>query len=150
MEVVVAALGPAMLRIAGELAHGTNTWMAGERTMEGHVVKRIVAAADEAGWPSPRIVGGYPILLTHKPDRPRRELRRISPSTAGCRAIGPCSIAKAPTVRWTSHWSVTSVWSGARSSALADMGVTDFNGSIMDVEAGAFDRTLAFLASLKR
>jgi hypothetical protein len=30
-----------------------------------------------------------------------------------------------------------------------DMGVSDFNAAIMDVEDGAYDRTLEFLGSLK-
>jgi len=29
------------------------------------------------------------------------------------------------------------------------MGVSDFNAAIMDVEEGAYDRTIEFLASLK-
>ena len=31
---------------------------------------------------------------------------------------------------------------------LENMGVTDFNGAIMDVEAGSYERTLEFLGSL--
>ena len=31
----------------------------------------------------------------------------------------------------------------------ADMGVSDFNAAIMDVEDGAYDRTLEFLAGFK-
>ena len=37
-EVLVAALGPAMLRVTGELADGTITWLAGPRTLEEHIV----------------------------------------------------------------------------------------------------------------
>ena len=49
---VVAALGPLMLKIAGEHTDGTNTWMVGPKTMENHIVARISRAADEAGRPS--------------------------------------------------------------------------------------------------
>ena len=38
---VVAALGPLMLKIAGEHTDGTNTWMVGPKTMEDHIVARI-------------------------------------------------------------------------------------------------------------
>ena len=62
--VLIAALAPMMLRIAGELADGTATWMTGVRTIETHVVPRINAAAEEAGRPSPRVVVSLPVALT--------------------------------------------------------------------------------------
>ena len=36
VSVLVAALGPKMLEVAGELADGTATWMTGPKTLEGH------------------------------------------------------------------------------------------------------------------
>jgi F420-dependent oxidoreductase-like protein len=61
--ILLAALAPVMLRIAGELASGTILWMADERAVEGHVVPRITKAASEAGRPAPRIVAGIPVTL---------------------------------------------------------------------------------------
>jgi F420-dependent oxidoreductase-like protein len=61
--VLVAALGPAMLRIAGERADGTILWMADERTIAGHIAPRITAAADGADRPPPRIVAGVPVAV---------------------------------------------------------------------------------------
>ena len=61
--VLVAALAPVMLRIAGELADGTILWMADERAIGDHVVPRITKAASEAAKPSPRIVAGVPVAL---------------------------------------------------------------------------------------
>lgn len=61
--VLVAALGPIMLRLAGERADGTILWMADERAIESHVVPRITAAAQAAGRPAPRIVAGVPVAL---------------------------------------------------------------------------------------
>ena len=43
--ILIAALGPRMLRIAGELTEGTITWMVGLKTLETHIVPRINAAA---------------------------------------------------------------------------------------------------------
>lgn len=63
-EVLVAALGPAMLRIAGELADGTVTWMTGPRTLAGHIVPSITRAAESAGRPAPRVVAGLPVCVT--------------------------------------------------------------------------------------
>jgi alkanesulfonate monooxygenase SsuD/methylene tetrahydromethanopterin reductase-like flavin-dependent oxidoreductase (luciferase family) len=60
---LLAALGPVMLRIAGERADGTVLWMADERAIADHVVPHIAKAADNAGRPAPRIVAGLPVCL---------------------------------------------------------------------------------------
>ena len=62
--VLLAALGPRMLRIAGTLSDGTITWMVGPKTLEMHVTPVITQAAQEAGKTSPRIVVGLPICVT--------------------------------------------------------------------------------------
>lgn len=69
--VIVAALGPQMLRAAGELADGTVTWMVGPRTFAEHVVTRIRRAAREAGRPEPRVVAGVPVCVTSDVDGAR-------------------------------------------------------------------------------
>jgi F420-dependent oxidoreductase-like protein len=61
--ILVAALAPVMLKIAGELADGTILWMADEKAIGGHVVPRITEAAAAAGKPSPRVVAGVPVTL---------------------------------------------------------------------------------------
>jgi 5,10-methylenetetrahydromethanopterin reductase len=63
MPVLVAALGPVMLQIAGELADGTVLWMADERAIGDHIAPRINKAAENAGRPAPRIVAGIPVCL---------------------------------------------------------------------------------------
>lgn len=63
-QVLISALAPVMLRIAGELADGTITWMAGLRAIESHVTPRIRKAAQEAGRPEPRIMVGLPVVVT--------------------------------------------------------------------------------------
>lgn len=63
LPVLVAALGPVMLRIAGEQADGTVLWMADERAIGDHVVPKITKAAAEAGRPAPRVVAGLPVCL---------------------------------------------------------------------------------------
>ena len=64
VPVIVAALAPMMLRIAGEQADGTFTWMAGPKTVESHVAPRINRAADSANRPAPRICVGMPLAVT--------------------------------------------------------------------------------------
>jgi 5,10-methylenetetrahydromethanopterin reductase len=63
LPVLVAALGPVMLRIAGERADGTVLWMADERAIGDHIAPRITKAADNAGRPAPRIIAGIPVCL---------------------------------------------------------------------------------------
>lgn len=64
VPVIAAALAPMMLRIAGEQADGTFTWMAGPKTIESHVVPRISRAAESADRPAPRICVGMPLAVT--------------------------------------------------------------------------------------
>ncbi len=64
VPVMVAALGPRMLRLAGAHADGTATWMTGAHTIATHVTPTITAAAAEAGRPAPRIGVGLPFCVT--------------------------------------------------------------------------------------
>ena len=149
LPVVVAALGPVMLRLAAELADGTNTWMVGPKTMESHIVSRLVAAATAAGRSDPRVVGGYPVILTNKPDEARAKIAEgltIYGQLPSYRAMldregvaGPADIAIAGDENLVR----------GEIKRLENIGVTDFNAAIMDVEEGAYDRTLEFLSSLK-
>jgi F420-dependent oxidoreductase-like protein len=61
--VLLAALGPKMLQLAGERADGTILWMADERAIGSHVVPHLTRAASEAGRPAPRVVAGLPVCL---------------------------------------------------------------------------------------
>jgi F420-dependent oxidoreductase-like protein len=70
-DVLVAALGPRMLKLAGELADGTATWMVGPKTLADHIVPLITQAAARAGRPSPRIAVGLPVCVTSDADEAR-------------------------------------------------------------------------------
>lgn len=72
-SVLVAALGPEMLKLAGTVADGTATWMTGPRTLERFTVPAIRRAADKAGRPAPRVVAGLPVCVTD--DREAAESR---------------------------------------------------------------------------
>ena len=63
MPVLVAALGPTMLRIAGERTDGTILWMADERAIGDYVVPRITEAANAVGRNGIRVVAGVPVAL---------------------------------------------------------------------------------------
>lgn len=70
--VLLAALGPQMLGVAGTLADGTITWMTGPNTIESHIVPRITEAAEAAGRDSaPQVVVGAPVCVTDDPEGAR-------------------------------------------------------------------------------
>ncbi|MCP5026894.1 MAG: TIGR03564 family F420-dependent LLM class oxidoreductase, partial [Actinomycetia bacterium] len=62
--VLVAALGPAMLRLSGRLADGTITWMGGIDYLRDMAVPTMSAAAEKAGRSAPRFVAMVPVLLS--------------------------------------------------------------------------------------
>jgi F420-dependent oxidoreductase-like protein len=62
--IVVAALGAQMLKAAAELADGTYTWCVGPKTLAGHTIPAITAAAEAAGRPAPRVIASLPVSVT--------------------------------------------------------------------------------------
>ncbi len=73
--VLLAALGPRMLELAGGVAAGTILWLNGPRVVREHVAPRIRGAAERAGRPEPRIVVGLPICVTDEVERARRDVQ---------------------------------------------------------------------------
>src|SRR3984957_9849670 len=63
VPVLVAALGPRLLRIAGARTAGTVLWMANATAVERHAAPLIRKAAADAGRPAPRIVAGLPVAV---------------------------------------------------------------------------------------
>ncbi|WP_232666105.1 TIGR03564 family F420-dependent LLM class oxidoreductase [Pseudonocardia sp. TRM90224] len=73
--VLLSALGPVMLRIAGELADGTITAWAGPRALDEYIVPRLTAAA--AGRPTPQVVAGMCVCVTGDAEGARQRLTRL-------------------------------------------------------------------------
>jgi Luciferase-like monooxygenase/SnoaL-like domain len=73
-QVLLAALGPEMLKVAGEHADGTATWMTGPRTLADHIVPKLMRAAQEAGRRAPRVVAGLLVCVTDDPDGAREQI----------------------------------------------------------------------------
>jgi F420-dependent oxidoreductase-like protein len=145
--VVVAALAPVMLKLAGTMADGTITWMTGQRTIADHIAPRIRAAAEGAGRPSPRIVCGLPVAVTADPDAARETAARIFEIYGGLPsyramldkegAAGPADVAVVGDEEAVA----------AAVGRLAEAGVTDFQASVFgDAEGRA--RTRQLLRSL--
>lgn len=147
VPVLVAALGPAMLKLAGSRAAGTITWMTGPKTLEAHTVPGISAAAEGAGRVAPRVVAGLPIALTNDPAAAREIAAKAFEAYGGLPsyramldregAAGPADVAIVGD-------------EAALESELAkleEIGVTDFLAAPFPADAGAIERTLAFLAN---
>ena len=150
LPVVVAALGPKMLEVAGRLADGTATWMTGAKTLAEHTVPTINQAAKDAGRPAPRVIAALPLALTKDPNAARDVANQVfaiygqlpsyramldregatNPGDVGI--LGDESVLRAGLAR------------------LRDAGVTHFLASVFGADAGAIERTKAFLKSEMR
>ncbi len=62
--VMIAAMAPKMLELAGAVADGTILWMTGPKTTETHIIPTMHAAAAAAGRPTPGTVMGLPVCVT--------------------------------------------------------------------------------------
>ena len=142
---LVAALGPLMLKVTGELVDGTITWMTGTKTLEGFTVPTIRAAAEKAGRPEPRVVACFPVVLTNKPD----EAREVAGKLFAMYGTLPSYRAMLDREGLESPGDVTIAGDEAtlRSELgrLRDAGVTDLGVSLFPADEGAVARTAAFL-----
>jgi F420-dependent oxidoreductase-like protein len=66
--VVLAALGPKMLQLAGTVADGTLTWCTGPATLGSYIVPTITAAAEQAGRAGVRVIAALPVCVTDDRD----------------------------------------------------------------------------------
>jgi 5,10-methylenetetrahydromethanopterin reductase len=72
VSVVVGALGPRMLAVAGEHADGAVTWLAGAPDIAAEVTPVLRKAADSAGRPTPRLIAAVPAAVTADPGAARQ------------------------------------------------------------------------------
>lgn len=73
VPLLLAALGPRMLALAGRVADGTTVGSCGPRTIAGHIVPPLVEAASGAGRPPPRVQAMVSVAVTDDPGRVRAE-----------------------------------------------------------------------------
>jgi F420-dependent oxidoreductase-like protein len=154
--ILLAALAPVMLGIAGEHASGTILWMADERAIGEHVVPRITRAAEAARRPPPRVVAGVPVALCR--DEEVDEARSWANQALGHAEFSPNY------QRLLEHGDATDVGdicaAGEESAVVdrlrsfRDAGATDLSvrvlplGSTREARVESRNRTLAFLSSL--
>jgi 5,10-methylenetetrahydromethanopterin reductase len=77
VPLLLAALAPAMLKLAAEQTDGTVLWMTGPATVRDYVVPALTKAASAAGRPAPRVVCLLPVCVTDHPDLARTRAERI-------------------------------------------------------------------------
>ncbi|GAA0216986.1 TIGR03564 family F420-dependent LLM class oxidoreductase [Actinomadura nitritigenes] len=147
VPVLLAALGPKMLKLAAERTDGTVLWMTGPATVRDHIAPTITAAAEAAGRPAPRIVCVLPVCVTDNAERARERAAKafeVYGTLPSYRAMmdregaeGPADLAVIG-----DEGAV-----GARLEELAAAGVTDFVAGEF-VPGAERERTRAFLRSL--
>lgn len=74
--VMIAAMAPKMLELAGALTDGTILWMTGPKTTETHIIPTMHAAASAAGRPTPSTVMGLPVCVTSNVDAARERANK--------------------------------------------------------------------------
>ncbi|HLU41180.1 MAG TPA: TIGR03564 family F420-dependent LLM class oxidoreductase [Microthrixaceae bacterium] len=76
-SVLLAAMGPRMLELAGARADGTILWLSGPRTVESRIRPALTEAAGAADRPEPRIVASVPVCVTDRPDEVRAMVAEV-------------------------------------------------------------------------
>ncbi len=76
-SVMLAAMGPRMLEIAGARTDGTILWLSGPRTIDEVLRPALDAAAERAGRPRPRVMASVPVCVTDEPDRVREFIAAV-------------------------------------------------------------------------
>jgi F420-dependent oxidoreductase-like protein len=146
--VLVAALGPDMLRLCGRLADGTATWMGGVNYLRDVAVPTISDAARKAGKPAPRIVAGLPVCVTEDAAAAREAANK------SFTVYGQLPSYRATLDRggYGGPGEVAIVGSEAEVEAqigeLAAAGVTDFNAAIFNAPGGNVEQTYELLSHL--
>ena len=147
VPLLVAALGPVMLRVTARLAQGTITWMTGPKTLASHVVPTLREAASKAERPEPRVVAGFPVAVTDDVAKARERVAstlQMYGTLPSYRAMldregaeGPADIALLGNEAQV----------GEAIDRLSETGASDLIAAIVPVDGDAADRTLEFLTS---
>jgi F420-dependent oxidoreductase-like protein len=145
VPLILAALGPVMLDLAGRFSDGTVTWMTGPATLANHIVPTIRTAAAKAGRPAPRIIAGLPFVVTDDAPKVRERLSR----TLRMYATMPSYRAMFDREGVANPEDVAVLGNEAEVAAILDRleesGVTDFNASVLTPDSEIKQRSFEFL-----
>ena len=145
--ILVAALGPQMLQLAGRLSAGTAIWVGGPRYV-AEAAQAISRAAQAAGRPAPRVVASVPVCVTDRVDIGRAfaaerfvrygqlpSYRAILDKQGAGGAEDVALVGDESTVR-------------GGIAAFATAGATDFSAGIFTPPGEDIERTLRLLAAV--
>ncbi|MEM7339434.1 MAG: TIGR03564 family F420-dependent LLM class oxidoreductase [Actinomycetota bacterium] len=139
-KVMMAALGPQLLKLTGRMADGTILWMTGPKTIAEHSVPTIQAAAEEAGRPTPEIIAGFPVMVTDGSAGAEADGRELAAKTFAIYGQLPSYRAMLDREGYDGPADLAIIGSAAqvtdRIGQMAEAGVTTFAAS----EFGAPDR----------
>jgi alkanesulfonate monooxygenase SsuD/methylene tetrahydromethanopterin reductase-like flavin-dependent oxidoreductase (luciferase family) len=76
-SIIVAAMGPRMLRLAATHADGVILWLAGPRTIAETIRPTLDEAAEAAARPIPRVIAGLPVCVTSDAARVRAMIDHV-------------------------------------------------------------------------
>lgn len=148
IPIVVAALGPQALAVAGARTQGTTLAWVGPRTVREHIRPKLVAAAETAHRPPPRIIATLPVCVTDEAEGVRGLVDKLLShygELPSYRAMferegvrGPGELALVGDEHFVRE----------RIDELADAGVTDFAATEFTPSAPDRKRTRALLTSI--
>lgn len=147
-DVFLPGLRPSMVRLAGRLADGVITTMAGPRYLEQEVVPVLRATAEEEGRPAPRVAAHFFVSITSEVEAARRTADALIDDLYAhpmyLRVLRVDGVDRFGDVAIVGDEAIVA----ERLDALARIGVTDMVASIpvLDGDRGAYERTYRFLA----
>jgi F420-dependent oxidoreductase-like protein len=150
--VLLAALGPALLALAGSAADGAAIWLGSPRFLHELAIPRVTSAARAAGRAAPRIACGFPIAVTRDVAAARASAGRLLARSAKLPAYRRV-LARGGLEQPADAAIVGDEDAVARQLArLAELGVTDLAAMpfAVDGDPEAAERTSALLAGLSR
>jgi 5,10-methylenetetrahydromethanopterin reductase len=148
--VLLAALGPAMLKLCGRLADGTITWAGGLAYLRDVAIPTMGAAAAAAGRPKPRTVAMVPVAVTTDPAGAREAANtlyaaygqlpsyRATLDRGGAQGLGDVAIVG------------TDEQVETQLRAFAAAAVTDLSAVIFPAPGGSVEGTYELLGSLAK
>ena len=154
VPVLLAALAPKMLRLAGSRTAGTITWMTDTRSVAEHIVPHLHDGAMEAGRAAPRVVAGLPVCVCDDPAEARERAAKVfavyeaiptyQRILATGDASGPADVAIVGT-----EAQVTAQLASFRDAGVTDLAATVFAlGADAEARVDSMRRTHELLASL--
>jgi 5,10-methylenetetrahydromethanopterin reductase len=147
-SVLLAAMGPRMVDLAGTRTDGVVLWLSGPRTIDEYLRPALAAAADRAERPAPRIVASVPVCVTDDP-APVNDL--IDALLAGYNDLPSYrGMMDREGVAGVSGVSIVGDEDAVRAgiARFADAGTTDFTPVEFPIDEEATRRTRALLKQL--